>query len=128
MEFRDEIVLSLGEVKLVNQKIAAVRHLALFTNQKRIEESGRGDGKQFALPAVLLVNDQVKIIEVASGVDSLLPGFFREDSVKSGCKEELLYRNKLPTIPKVTRWNMHSDVIKAPKAKKKMSEVREGVP
>ena len=105
-----------------------MRHLALFTNQKRIEESGRGDGKQFALPAVLLVNDQVKIIEVAFGVDGLLPGFFREDSVKSGCKEELLYRNKLPTIPKVTRWNMHSDVIKAPKAKKKMSEVREGVP
>ena len=62
-EFGDEIILSLGEVKLVNQKIAAARTLALFTNQKRIEESGRGDGKQFALPAVLLVNDQVKIIE-----------------------------------------------------------------
>jgi hypothetical protein len=79
-EFGDEIILSLGEVKLVNQKIAAARPLALFifTNQKRIEESGRGDGKQFALPAVLLVNDQVKIIEVASGVDGLLPGFFRE--------------------------------------------------
>ena len=92
MEFRDEIILSLGEVKLVNQKIAAVRHLALFTNQKRIEESGRGDGKQFALPAVLLVNDQVKIIEVASGVHGLLSGFFREDSVKGGRKEEFLYR------------------------------------
>ena len=51
-----------------------------------------GDGKQFALPAVLLVNDQVKIIEVAFGVDGLLPGFFREDSVKGGRKEELLYR------------------------------------
>ena len=61
-EFGDEIILSLGEVKLVNQKIAAARPLALFifTNQKRIEESGRGDGKQFALPAVLLVNDQVR--------------------------------------------------------------------
>jgi hypothetical protein len=40
-EFGDEIILSLGEVKLVNQKIAAA----------------------IALPAVLLVNDQVKIIE-----------------------------------------------------------------
>ena len=91
-EFGDEIILSLGEVKLVNQKIAAARPLALFTDQKRIEERGRGVGKQFALPAVLLVNDQVKIIEVASGVDGLLPGFFREDSVKGGRKEELLYR------------------------------------
>ena len=43
-EFGDEIILSLGEVKLVNQKIAAARPLALFTNQKRIEESGRGTG------------------------------------------------------------------------------------
>ena len=91
-EFGDEIILSLGEVKLVNQKIAAARPLALFTNQKGIEESGRGDGKQFALPAVLLVNDQVKIIEVASGVDGLLPSFFREDSVKGGGEGELLYR------------------------------------
>src|SRR5271157_4785492 len=90
-EFGDEIILSLGEVKLVNQKIAAARPLALFTNQKRIEERGRGDGKQFAFPAVLLVNDQVKIIEVASGVDGLLSGFFREDSVKGGGEGELLY-------------------------------------
>src|SRR4029077_7159767 len=86
-EFGDEIILSLGEVKLVNQKIAAARPLALFANQKSIEESGCGDGKQFALPPVLLVNDQVKIIEVASGVDGLLPGFFREDSVKGGRKQ-----------------------------------------
>ena len=82
-EFCDEIILSLSEVKLVNEKIATVRILAFFTNQKRIEESGSGDGKQFALPPVLLVNDQVKIIEVASGLDGLLPGFFWQDSVKS---------------------------------------------
>jgi hypothetical protein len=36
-KFRHKIILSLGEVKLVNQKIAAATPLALFTNQKRIE-------------------------------------------------------------------------------------------
>jgi len=87
-----------------------------------------GDGKQFALPAVLLVNDQVKIIEVASGVDGLLPGFFREIPSKVAVRKSFFTGNKLPTIPKVTRWNMQSAMIKAPKAKKKVSEVREGVP
>jgi hypothetical protein len=59
-EFGDEIILSLGEVKLVNQKIAAARPLALFHQSKADRGERTWDGKQFALPAVLLVNDQVR--------------------------------------------------------------------
>src|SRR5258707_2751549 len=36
-EFSDQIILGLGELKLVNQKIAAAEPLTLFPNQERIQ-------------------------------------------------------------------------------------------
>src|SRR5207237_10894064 len=80
-KFGHEVALGCGELELVNQEKFALIALVEFPNQKRVQGSGTRIREKRALPLVLLVDYEVKMLELVFGSESYFSVISWKDAV-----------------------------------------------
>jgi hypothetical protein len=81
-EFVGQILLCFSKIKLINQEKLAGTALCLLAHQERIQGTRLRVWKEGTLPAVLLINDDVEVVEVGLRNPGLLPSFFGKQTIE----------------------------------------------
>ena len=87
-KFVSEVLLGFGEIKLVDQVEFPTAALIDLSDEKRVQGTRPWIRQERALPLILLVDDEVKMVEVVFGSACFFPYLFWQQTVKFSGKNQ----------------------------------------